>query len=153
MSLVNLPFKYNGIKIDLNKDDIIETATSNIPILFYKNTFKKFSKNFKIEQIKENIIEYINSHEFYFVDLDEDINGKTIHTGDIFLNMKYLREYLDEINNNDNNIIIKEKIMLVILHELNHGLLRIIDETYSSNYLINSKRTKFTSNKNLNIRD
>ena len=32
--LVNLPFKYNGIKIDLNKDDIIETATSNITILF-----------------------------------------------------------------------------------------------------------------------
>ena len=55
--LVNLPFKYNGIKIDLNKDDIIETTTSNISILFYKNTFKKFSKNFKIEKIKENIIE------------------------------------------------------------------------------------------------
>ena len=45
--LVNLPFKYNRIKIDLNKDDIIETATSNISILFYKNTFKKCSKNFK----------------------------------------------------------------------------------------------------------
>ena len=110
MSLVNLPFKYNGIKIDLNKDDIIETATSNIPIFFYTKTFQKFSKNFKIKKIKENIIEYINSHEFYFVDLDEDINGITIHTGDIFLNIKYLREYLDEINNNDNNLIIKEKI-------------------------------------------
>ena len=148
--LVNLPFKYNGIKIDLNKEDIIETATSYIPILFYKSTFRKFSNNFKVEKIKENIIEYINSHEFYFVDLDEDINGITIHTGDIFLNIKYLREYFEEINfKDDNNLIIKEKIMLVILYELNHGLLRIIDSTYFSNYLINFKRTKFTCNKNI----
>ena len=68
------------------------------------------------------------------------MNAITIHTGDIFINIKYLREYFENINNNDNNLIIREKIIFVILHELNHGLIRTIDKEKYSNYLINSKR-------------
>ena len=137
--LVNLPFKYNNKSIDLNKKNIIETATSYIPLSSYHNTMKKFIVNYKLnkDDLKQEITNYINSHQIYFAKLNDDINGLIIHTGDIFINIKYLREYIEEENNNDNSIIIREKIMLIILHELNHGLLRTIG---IKNFLINSKR-------------
>ncbi len=138
--LVNLPFTYNN-NADINKHSIKETALSYIPFLSYKNALAKFTnKKITEESLNSNITNYINSHEFYFVNLKDDLNAITLHTGDVFINIKYLKEYFENINNNDNLLIIREKIMLVILHELNHGLLRIIDNEAYSNYLINSKR-------------
>ena len=149
--LIKLPFKYNDNSIDINKKNIIEIALSYIPFLSYKNTLSKFTnKKIDGESLNYSIVNYINSHEFYFVNLKDDLNAITIHTGDIFINVKYLREYFENINNNDNNLIIREKIILVILHELNHGLIRTIDTEKYSNYLINSKRKN--KKKNMKIR-
>jgi len=139
--LINIPFEYDNICIDINKKNIIDIALSYIPFLSYRNALSKFTnKKIDRESLKWNIVNYINSHEFYFVKLKDDLNAITIYTGDIFINIKYLREYFENMNNNDNKLIIREKIILVILHELNHGLLRTIDKEKYSNYLINSKR-------------
>lgn len=89
---------------------------------------KNFIDNYemKSKELLGIIKKYIEVHNFYFAPMKDDIQAFTVHTGDIFFNIKYLREYFDEKNDNL-KIIIREKIILIIFHELNHGLTREID--------------------------
>ena len=139
--LVNLPFTYNNINYDLNKETIIENANSIIPLKCFHKNMKTFINNYKLkkEELKDIITKYINEHNFYFVLLKEDLQGITFHTGDIFINLKYIREYFDKDINNNIKIVIREKIILIIFHELNHGLTREIDDSKKQNFLKNSK--------------
>ena len=52
--------------------------------------------------------------------------------------MKYLREYFEQ-KKEEYTLIIREKIILVIFHELNHLLMREIDSSKKNNFLINNK--------------
>ena len=139
--LVNIPCTYNNINYDLNKKTIIENTTSKIPLECFHKNMKNFIDNYKLkkEELKNIITKYINEHNFYFIPLKEDLQGVTIHTGDIFINLKYIREYFDKNINNNIKIVIREKIILIIFHELNHGLTREIDDSKKQNFLKNSK--------------
>ena len=64
--------------------------------------------------------------------------GLSIHTGNIYVKIKYLRDFYME-KNEESQIIIKEKIILNIGHELMHLLLREIDQKMKSNFMIKSK--------------
>ena len=132
---MNLPFYYNYKNIDLNKNEFIKIATSYIPFLSFKQTLKKFIKDYKLtdKELKEEIKDYILNHQIYFINLEKDINGITIHNWDIFIDLKYIKEYIDE-KSHKNKLIIRTKIVLILLHELNHGLLRILDEGKKSNF-------------------
>lgn len=141
MPLVNLPFDKN--EEDLNKNNLIDIAISHIPLLTFNKTMKNFIKSYKYnkKELKIKIKNYIESHEVYFSSFEDNIHGLTIHTGDIFINLKYIKEYFD-INNKSNKLIIRTKIVMVFLHELNHGLIRDIDEEKKGNFFNNSKKNK-----------
>ena len=138
--MINIPFNYNNTNADLNKETIKDCATSYVPLHYFHKNMKNFINNYQLkkDQLETKIKNYIDSHNFYFAPMEEDIQGFTIHTGDIFLNLKYLREYFDK-NNENLKIIIREKIILIIFHELNHGLTLEIDASKKNNFLINSK--------------
>ena len=138
--LINIPFTVNNHKADLHKEEIINDATSYIPLHYFNKNMKNFIDNYemKSKELLGIIKKYIEVHNFYFAPMKDDIQAFTVHTGDIFFNIKYLREYFDEKNDNL-KIIIREKIILIIFHELNHGLTREIDLSKKNNFLITSK--------------
>lgn len=138
--LINIPFTINNNKADLNKEEIIKDATSYVPLYYFNKNMKNFIDNYemKSKELIGIIKKYIEDHNFYFAPMKDDIQAFTVHTGDIFINLKYLREYFDE-KNDKLKIIIREKIILIIFHELNHGLTREIDLSKKINFLITSK--------------
>ena len=136
LPLINLPFRYHNKVINLNKDTLLEIASSYIPVMAYKNSLHRFIKGFKMKrhEVKANIRNFMHSHQIYFTPLKEDIHGITNHAGDIFINYKYLKQYFEE-KNLDNKLIIREKIVLAFLKELNQGLIKYLDEKKYSNIL------------------
>ena len=136
LPLINLPFRYNNKVINLNRDNLMEVALSYIPVLAYKNNLTKFVKGFKLKarELRTKIRAYVHSHAIYFTTLKDDMNGATDIKGDIYINTKFLKEYFEE-NNQDNKLIIREKIVLAYLQELNHALLKYLDEKKYSNFL------------------
>ena len=126
----------------LNKAELIDTFSSYIYINNYKKTLKDyipdFSKIVKTDKkLKEIIKNYIENHYIYFCQLPENIMALTIHSGNIYIKANYLQEYYNEKNDNE-QIIIREKIILNLGHELNHTLIREISEEMKNNFLIKS---------------
>ena len=121
----------------MNKDNFIDIALSPILFLAIGGIMGKFIKNFGVKdnELRSKIKNYIIDHEVYFCNLKEDLQGINIHTGDIFINLKYLNEFINE-KNEDTKLIVAEKIIFVFLHELNHGLIRTIDIEMNKNYLM-----------------
>ena len=116
-TLIYIPFDEEN----LNKITLTKIANSKVILLAYDTTMKSFVENNNCtkEKLKEIIINYINTHEIYFSYFFENVHGCTIHTWNIFINLKYIKEYLDK-NNEANKLIIRTKILLVFLHEFNH---------------------------------
>lgn len=70
--------------------------------------------------------------------MPENIMALSIHTGNIYVKLNYLRDYYMN-KSEESQIIIREKIILNIGHELMNLLLREIDQKMKSNFLIKSK--------------
>lgn len=147
--------KMNFNNHELNKQELIETFCSCVYIKNYMKSLKKFIPNFEQkvpteEKLKEYIKNYFISHDIYFCDIaDKDnILAVTIHTANMYLKARYLEEYFQH-KNGDNQIIIREKIILNIAHELNHTLVREINLEMKSNFFIKSnyKGKKIKDNK------
>ena len=134
--LINLPFRYNNKVNNLNKDNLLATSLSYIPCLAYKNTLSKFVKDFKMKtnEFNQKVRDYMHSHHIYSTPLKEDMHGITNHTGDIFINSKYLKEYFEHGDENS-KLIVREKIVWAFLQELNNGLIRYLDPKKYSNLI------------------
>ena len=148
--LIELGFKKQGINYDLNKNELKSILTSKILLYFFQNNLVNFIPEFSKKINKDyDLIPYINSHldnyNFYFCDLPINIHAVTIHTGNIYLQSKYITEYFQNINKKeskakeDESIVIREKIVLNIIHEMNHILLRLIDENKNKNFFLKSQ--------------
>ena len=138
---------------EINKKELIETFSSCVYITNYIKTLKKFISNFNLTKTKleEYINNYFINHDIYFSDFPDRILALSIHTGNIYINAKYLKEYYTE-KSEESQIIIREKLILNIAHELNHVLLRETDEKMKKNFLIKSDfKNKKDSNKEDNI--
>ena len=147
--LINLDFENQ----EINKKELIETFSSYVYLMNYIKTLKKFITNLNLTQtkLKEYINNYFIKHDIYFSDFPDRILALSIHTGNIYLNGKYLKEYYTE-KSKDSQIIIREKLILNIAHELNHVLLREIDEKMKKNFFIKSDfKKKKDSKKEDNI--
>ena len=148
------PFiKLNFNNNELNKKELIDTYSSYVYIKNYKKSLNKFIDEFKSkipkeEVLKKHIKDHINNHNIYFSNLPEKIIAISIHTGDIYLRVKDLKEYYEE-KEDDKLIIIKEKIILNIAHELNHLFLREIDEEMKDNFFLQSYYKKKVVDRNL----
>lgn len=146
--LIKLKFEKNNTNHDLDKDELKEILTSKVLLKFYRENLREFTPKFdeKIkdeESLKKCITSYINNYNIYFANLPTNIFGITIHTGNIYLKSKYIKEYFNiYLSNNideDNLIIIREKIVLNIKHGINHSLLREIDTDMKENFFLKSK--------------
>ena len=147
--LIELRFKKQGINYDLNKKELKSILTSKILLYFFQNNLVKFIPEFSKKIKNDNeLIPYINHHldnyNFYFCDLPSNIHAVTIHTGNIYIQSKYITEYFENINKTESkrkeeeSIVIREKIVLNIIHEMNHILLRLIDENKNKNFFLKS---------------
>ena len=95
----------------------------------------------KTNEFNQKVRDYMHSHHIYFTPLKEDMHGITNHTGDIFINSKYLKEYFEHGDENS-KLIVREKIVWAFLQELNNGLIRYLDPKKYSNLI-----TLFTKEK------
>lgn len=156
---INLVTKTPFIKLDFNDDeyklDINElkmTFCSHVYLENYQKTLKDFipEHNNLIDQkdLQKYINNYFDNHFIHFCDLPENIYAVIIHSGNIYLKLKYLYEYFNKTNK-DAQLLIREKIILNIGHELMHALLREISPSMQKNFLItsNNKNNKFKKSK------
>ena len=141
--LINLNFRKDSINYDLNKKEIIEILTSNVLITTYKNTLRNFISKFdniiKDDQdLKYYINSYINKYNIFFCNLPTNLLAITIHTGNIYLKAKYIKEYYNNALETD-LMIVREKIILNIKHEINHALIRELDEEKKNNFFLKNE--------------
>ena len=131
-------------KYELDKKELTEIFCSPVYVKNYMMALAKFIPDFsqKIpteEKLKEYIRNHFKNHDIYFCDIaDQDnILALTIHTANMYMKARYLEEYYKQ-KNEMNLIIIREKIILNIAHELNHVLVREINLEMKSNFFIKS---------------
>lgn len=139
--LIKLKFKNH----ELNKQELIDIFSSPVFVQNYHKTMENFLSDYNLndEQLKDYIRNYFANHDVYFADFPENILAISIHTGSIYLKGKYLVEYYID-NSTDAQLIIREKIILNLGHELNHVIQREIDENMRNNFLIKSDYKKKT---------
>ena len=140
----------NDNKYDLNSQELIDTFCSPVYIHNFHTTLKDFLDNVPSEnKLKELIKNHFSKHYIYFCEFPKNILALTIHTGNIYIKDDYLLEYFNETNA-ESQIIIREKIILNIGHEVIHCLLREISLEMKNNFFIKSNN-KNTDIKNQNI--
>ena len=147
--LIQMEFDKDGkYKLDIN--ELKETFCSPIYLENYQKTLKDFipeanKRNVTFDELKKHINNYFDNHLIYFSDLPKETMAITCHTGNIYLSSQYLYEYFNDKDPNS-KLIIREKIILNIGHELAHVLLREISQKMNENFFITS------NNKNKGIK-
>ena len=153
--LINLEFTIHEKKSDINKEELFNIFTSDIILKFYKDNLSDFIPDFnkKIEndeEMKTHIKNYLENYNIYFCDLPNNIMGITLYSGNIYLKLKYIKEYFINIKSDiieeDNSLIIREKIVLNLKHELNHALVRLIDKEKKLNFFLKNENSKKEDN-------
>ena len=143
--------EFNNKNNTLDKKELIETLCSKVHLKNYYESLDEFIPNFKNivkseEGLKVYINVYLQKYNIYFCKLPQNIMAITIHTGNIYLKADYLEEYFNKTDLNS-QIIIREKIVLNLSHELMHGLIRIINPEMAENFFDKSeKKTKVKDN-------
>lgn len=128
----------------INTKEFVETFSSPVYIENFIETLGNFIDKVPSEQkLKKIIQEHFINYYVYFCEFPQNILALTIHTGNIYISDKYLSEYYNE-KKPDAQLIIREKIILNIGHELTHTLLREISDEMRKNFLIKSN---FNNNK------
>ena len=155
--LLKLEFNYNNIDNVLNKKEIIDTFCSKIYLHNYYKSLDEFIPKFKNIVKDENslkilITNYYKKYNIYFCELPQYMMAITIHTGNVYLNAGYLKEYFNKTDC-DSQIIIREKIILNLAHELMHSLVRVINPKMAENFLIKSQKKTKAENDQLKFRD
>ena len=145
--LIKLEFNCNNNNTVLDKKELTDIFCSKIYLKNYYISLDEYIPNFKNiikeeNDLKPYIIKHIEKYNIYFCRLPSNMMALTIHTGNVYLNSDYLEEYYDE-DDESSLLIIKEKIILNLAHELMHGLCREICPEMKENFLIKSvKKTK-----------
>lgn len=137
-------------KSKLDKKELIEIFTSYVYLSKYKIALKEFTSDFKNDnkanaKLTACIKNFFYTHNIFFSEMPENIMALSIHTGNVYIKANYLKDYYSE-KKESSQIIIQEKIILNIGHELMHILLREIDQTMNKNFLIKSKHKKSQNN-------
>lgn len=135
--ILNMKFK-DKEKYTLNIKELQNIFCSYVYIKKYKKALSIFFNAVPSDdKLKEYIFNYFENHWIYFCDLPQNILAFTIHSGNIYLKGNYLYEYYNE-KKEENLLLIREKIILNIGHELMHILMREIDQNMKNNFLIKS---------------
>ena len=155
--ITELKFKKNNVNYNLNKKEFKERLTSKILLNAYKETLINFIPNFnKIIKTDNDLIQfivnYIDKYNIYFCRFSKDLYAITIHTGNIYLKSKYIREYYNNFDEED-LIIVREKMTLNVQHEINHVLVREIDNDKKDNFFLKSEHKNKSDDEMLLFKD
>ena len=128
----------------LNPKEFIEIFSSPVYLKNYKKTLQNFTDQVPpTQKLKEVIEKHFTNYYVYFCEFPKNIFVIAIHTGNIYINDQYLLEFYNEKNPGD-QLIIREKIILNIGHELAHDLLREISNKMGENFFIKSNNKNKT---------
>ena len=143
----------NKDEYKLNQKEFIEIFSSPIYLKNYRKTLQNFTDTVpKNQKLKEVIEKHFKDYYIYFCEFPKNIYALAIHTGNIYINDQYLFEFYNE-KNPDDQLIIREKIVLNIGHELAHDLLREISNTMGENFFIKSNNKNKTKSQNIKFKD
>ena len=133
-----ISMKFGDIKeYELDVKELENIYCSYIYIKKYKQALEIFFDKIPSEdEIRKYICKHLENHYIYFCDLPQNILAFTIHSGNMYLKGNYLYEYYNE--KKENLLLIREKIILNIGHEIMHVLMREIDGNMKCNFLIKS---------------
>ena len=134
----------NKEECKLDRKELQDIFCSYVYIKKYKKALKEFTDNVPSEdKLKSCIRKYFEKHYIYFCDLPPNILAFTIYSGNIYLKGNYLYEYYNAKNDED-RLLIREKIILNIGHKIMHILMREINSNMKDNFLlkINQKKIK-----------
>ena len=151
---INLEFKEvnlkNNNKFQLNKDALKQFLNSEAIISAVEETLKHF-EDIKINNpgksvLKDKVVNFIENTKFYSIKLSDNIYAFTIYNGNIFINKNIIDIAND--NNNKQQLSALAIILVSIIHEFMHYLVRILsDDPKSKNYFLKTKkRIKKTEN-------
>ena len=137
---IKLSFNYNNKSNILDKRELIDIFCSNVYIQYYYKSLDEFIPDFKNiikneDCLKTYINNYFQKYDIYFCQLSYYILSITIHTGNVYLKSDYLEEYYNE-EDEDSQVVIREKIILNLGHELMHALMREINPEMGDNFFI-----------------
>ena len=150
--ILNMNFN-NKDEYKLNPKEFIETFSSPIYLKNYRKTLQNFTDTIPPNQkLKEVIENHFKDYYIYFCEFPKNIYALAIHTGNIYINDQYLLEFYNE-KNPDDQLIIREKIVLNIGHELAHDLLREISNAMGENFFIKSNNKNKTKSQNIKFKD
>lgn len=148
----------NDDKHILDMNELTHIYCSRVYMQNFQKTFEEFIPNYEKnkvpnDKLKNHIKNYFENNYIYFCDLPENVMALTIHTGNVYLKAKYLEEYFNKTDK-ESLLIVREKIILNIGHELAHILLRIINEEMKKNFLVKSNNKNSTEkNKIIQFKD
>lgn len=151
---VKLDFNNNN---NLDKNELKDIFCSIVHLRNYYKSLGEFIPDFENfvkseESLKAYIINYLQIYNIYFCKLPQNIMAITIHTGNIYLKADYLEEYFNKTDLNS-QIIIREKIVLNLSHELMHGLIRIINPKMAENFFDKSNKKTKEENNEIKFKD
>ena len=150
--ILNMNFN-NKDEYKLNPKEFIEIFSSPVYLKNYKKTLQNFTDQVPpTQKLKEVIEKHFTNYYVYFCEFPKNIYALAIHTGNIYINDQYLLEFYNE-KNPDDQLIIREKIVLNIGHELAHDLLREISNTMGENFFIKSNNKNKTKSENIKFKD
>ena len=137
----------------LNAKEFIDIFSSPVYLKNFIKTLKNFTDKVPSKkEIKKIIENYFNNYYVYFCEFPQNIFALTIHTGNIYLSDKYLSEFYNEKNDED-QIIIREKIILNLGHELAHILLREISDMRDNFFIRSNYNNNKIKSQNIKFKD
>ena len=151
---VKLEFNNNN---KLDKKELSDIFCSIVHLRNYYKSLGEFIPDFENvvkdeESLKTHIINYLQKYNIYFYKLPQNIMAIAIHTGNVYLKADYLEEYFSETDLSS-QIIIREKIVLNLSHELMHGLIRIINPKMAENFFDKSNKKTKEENNEIKFKD
>lgn len=141
-------------KYTLNSQEFTDIFCSNVYITNFLKTLNDFLDVVPSESQLRNLIEnHFKNYYVYFCEMPQSILALTAHTGNIYIKDNYLWEYYNETTS-DSQIVIREKIILNVGHELIHSLIREISAEMKNNFFIksNNKNSKIKT-QNIEFRE
>ena len=133
----------NNQKFKLDKTTLKQFLSSETIISAIEETLKHFEDD-KINNAGRNILknkcdEFIENTKFYSIELNNKIYAFTIYNGNIFINKNYI-DIANDNNNNKKQLSALAIILLSIIHEFIHYLVRTLsDNETSRNYFLKTK--------------
>lgn len=124
----------NDLQIDINfvKSIMVSPCLINA----FNKVFNYLQITSKEDEIKMKINEYLNKFSIYHASFSLKLCGLTVYDGTIYITTKYIKDFKEH---STFNYRIGGAILIAILHEMTHALLRLVGTT--NNFYLKTEET------------